>query len=168
MTAAGDLGDVHGQFDHPSRIRGDPEGADDRAQVRGHRRLQRQQCECGFLDVRVESDDVPVAGDDAFGRRQVGFQQRLARLPDRLGGHRAHVGELVGQHVQLLVKTGPHLQGISPSAPNKRRRAERQDSDPGCPLADALGERASLPLGFDCRPRARQRLAGDFRHERAA
>ena len=47
--------------------------------------------------------------DDLFGQHQIGLQQRLGGAFHRDAGHAAHLSQLRGQGVELLVVGGPHV-----------------------------------------------------------
>ena len=96
MTATGDLGDVQCKCPHPVDVGDDLDGADDRAQVAGHRRLQRKQHERRFLGLGAHRRDLLVVGDHLLGQHQVGLQQGLGRALHRNTCQPAHLAELVG------------------------------------------------------------------------
>ena len=97
MATPGDLGDVQRQCAHPVDVGDDLDRADDRPQIAGHRRLQRQQHERGFLGARAHRGDLLVVGDHLLGQHQVGLQQGLGRALHGDAGQPAHLAELVGQ-----------------------------------------------------------------------
>ena len=94
MAAPGDLGDVQCQGAHPVDVGDDLNRADDRTEIAGHRRLQRQQHERGLLGARAHGDDLVVVGDDLFGEHQVRLQQGLSCALHRRARQPAHVAEL--------------------------------------------------------------------------
>ena len=97
MAAAGDLGDVQRQRAHPVDVGDDLDRADDRAQVSGDRRLQRQQHERGLLGARAHRGDLLVVGDDLLGQHQIGLQQGLGCALHRRTCQPAHLAELSDQ-----------------------------------------------------------------------
>jgi hypothetical protein len=94
-----DLGYVHGQRTHAFCVGDDLYRAEDRAQLAGHRLLQRQQRERFLLDSRSHFHDPLVVADDPLGGGNVGVQQSVGRALHRHPGQAAHLAQLRGQVV---------------------------------------------------------------------
>ncbi len=95
MTATGDLGDVQREGAHPVDVGDDLDRADDRAQIPGHRRLERKQHESRLLGLGAHTGDLVVVGDHLLRQHQVGLQQGLGRAFHRNPCQPAHLAELV-------------------------------------------------------------------------
>ena len=108
MTPARNLGDVQGQRAHPVDVGDHLDGAHDRAQIPGHRRLQRQQHERAFLGSSTQHRDLLVVGEHLLGLHQIGLQQCLRCVLHGQPGQPAHLAELVGQLGELLMVCGTH------------------------------------------------------------
>ena len=95
MAPSGYLGDVQCQGAHPVDVGDDLNRADDRAQIAGNGRLQRQQDECAFLGACAHCADLLVVGDDLLGQHEVGLQQGLGCALHRGARQSAHLTELL-------------------------------------------------------------------------
>ena len=115
MAASGDLGDMQGQSAHAFDVGDDLDGSDDGPQVPGHRGLECQQHEGRLLGAGAGGDDLFMIADHLFGEYQVGLQQGLGSALHGDPRHSAHLGELVGQRVKLLVVRGTHDLSVRPS-----------------------------------------------------
>ena len=70
---------------------------------RGHRLAPRDHQDRAFLDLALQAIDAGVAGDDPLGERRRRGGQRGDRVGDLLLGEAAHLGDLLGEVVQLVV-----------------------------------------------------------------
>ena len=94
------------------------DGGDDGAQVGGDRGLQCEQGERLLLGVGAQLVDPDVGGDDLLGELQVALQERPGRLGHGLGDLVAHVGQLVGQPVELFLVGVTHASRLVRALPS--------------------------------------------------
>ncbi len=103
MPAPRGLRDVQGEVAHPLDVAGTVDRRDHHAQVRGHRRLQREQAERLLLGRDAQVVDAGVVGDHLLGEVQVGLEQGAGRMRHRHRGLLAHVGERIGEAHELFL-----------------------------------------------------------------
>jgi hypothetical protein len=73
MPQPRDARDVHRESAHAIDVGTDVDRTDNRAQVAGHRLLQREQPQRGFLGLAAEQRHLLMVGDDLLGEGQVGL-----------------------------------------------------------------------------------------------
>jgi hypothetical protein len=86
----GSLRNIHGQVADPLEVGVDLDGRDNRAQVRGHRLMQRQQHEAAVVDFDVQRVERPVAPHHALEQRPIPLDEPLDRKAHLLFSEAAH------------------------------------------------------------------------------
>ena len=103
MATSGGLGDVQREVAHALDVACGVQSGHHDAQVGGYRCLQYEQGERLLFGGGAEVVDAGVVGDDLLGQPQVGTQQRASGVVEGFGYQVAHVGETVGESVELLL-----------------------------------------------------------------
>ena len=97
------FGDVLGQVADPLEVAGDPDRADDLAQIDRHRLAPGDGENRLLLDLALQRVEARVGGDDLVGQRHVGLAQRVHRVDHHLLGDAAHFGDPPLEGVEILV-----------------------------------------------------------------
>ena len=103
MATSGGLGDVQREVTHALDVACGVQSGHHDAQVGGYGCLQYEQGERLLFGGGAEVVDAGVVGDDLLGQSQVGTQQRASGVVEGVGHQVAHVGETVGESVELLL-----------------------------------------------------------------
>ncbi len=98
------LGDVDGEVADALEIGVDLHGRDDRAQVDGHRLVERQQREAAVVDLDVQRVERLVAGEHALDQLAVAVDQALDREAHLLLGQAAHLEQAGLELLELFLK----------------------------------------------------------------
>ena len=101
------FGDVDGQVADPFEVGVDLHGGDNRAQVRGHRLVQREQLEAAVVDLDVELIDRLIPREDAVHARGVALDERPHRRADAILGEAAHLEQPRLELFQFFLKMTP-------------------------------------------------------------
>ena len=98
------LADVLGVIADPLEIVADAHGADDLAQIDGHRLPPRDRQDRLFLDLMLHRVDGRIGGDDVLGEIGVALHQRPDGIRDLPFGQAAHLGDLARDLLQIGVE----------------------------------------------------------------
>ncbi len=104
QIARGGLGDVHRQVADAFEVAVDLDRGDDRAEVRGHRLIEREQPEAPIVDVDVQAVDRLVAGEHGIELRHVARDEPLDRRAHAFFGEAAHLEQPALERFELLLK----------------------------------------------------------------
>ena len=97
------LGDVLGEIADPLEIAGDPNGADDLAQVDRHRLAARDRQDRLFLDLALQGIETRVGRNDLMGERRIGGRERIHGVDHHFLGDAAHLGDSTLEQIEVLV-----------------------------------------------------------------
>ena len=97
------LGDVLGEIADPLEIAGDPNGADDLAQVDRHRLPARDGQRRLLLDLALQHVEPRIGLDHLMGERGVAGGERVHRVDHHFLGDAAHLGDPALEQVEVLV-----------------------------------------------------------------
>jgi hypothetical protein len=103
MATSGGPGDVQREVAHALEVACGVQSGHHDAQVGSYRCLQNEQVEGLLFGAAAEVVDAEVVGDDLLGQPQVGTQQRASGVVEGFGYQDAHVGETVGEAVELIL-----------------------------------------------------------------
>ena len=98
------LADMLGMIADPLEIVAHAHGADDLAQIDGHRLPPRDGEDRFFLDLVLHRVDRRIGGDHALGKLRVALDQRLGRVGDLPLGKSAHLGDLARDLLQIGIE----------------------------------------------------------------
>ncbi len=98
------LADMLGMVADPLEVVAHAHGADDLAQVDGHRLPPRDGEDRFFLDLALHRVDRGIDGDHALAKLHVAIDQRLDGIGDLPFGEPAHLGDLAGDLLQIGVE----------------------------------------------------------------
>ena len=98
------LADMLGMVADPLEVVADAHGADDLAQVDGHRLPPRDGEDGFFLDLALQGVDRRIHGDDALAELDVAIDQGLDGIGDLPLRESAHLGDLAGDLLQIGVE----------------------------------------------------------------
>ena len=87
----------------------DPEDGEQRAQVRRHRLLEREQLVHLLLDPGDEALDIAVVRIDPVDQHEVGIEQRVGRRADLLAAPSRELHDLAADFLLLLVERSAGL-----------------------------------------------------------
>jgi hypothetical protein len=90
-----------------------PQDGEERAQVRRHWLLQREQLVHLLLDAQHQALDLAVGRVDPVGEREVGVEERVGRGPDLLAALGRELHHLGPDLVLSLVERSPGLDHVS-------------------------------------------------------
>ena len=97
------LGDVLGEVAHPLKIAGDPNGADDLAQVDRHRLPASDRHDRLLLNLTLQQVEPWIGGDNLMGERGVACGKRVDSVDHHFLGQAAHLGDPALEQVEVLV-----------------------------------------------------------------
>jgi hypothetical protein len=98
------LGDVLGEIPDALQVVGDAQGADDVAQIDGHRLPARNGQNPLFLDLALEHVDLLVERYDALRELKIVAVERVDRIADLLFGEAAHFGDDSSEFLKINVE----------------------------------------------------------------
>ena len=113
MATSGSLGDVQREITHALDVACGVQSGHHDAQVGGHGCLLYEQGERLLFAAAAEVIDAGVVGDDLLGQPQVCAEQRTSGVVKGFGYQVAHVGETVGESVELLLVGVAHGERVA-------------------------------------------------------
>ena len=105
------LGDVDGEVAHALEVGVDLHGGDDRAQVGGHRLVERQQREAAVVDLDVQRVQRAVARQHARDEIAIAIDEPLDRQAHLFLGEAAHFEQPRLELLELVLKVPDALFG---------------------------------------------------------
>ena len=129
MATSGSLGDVQREITHALDVACGVQSGHHDAQVGGHGCLLYEQGERLLFGGGAEVIDAGVVGDDLLGQPQVCTEQRTSGVVKGFGHQVAHVGETVGESVELLLVGVAHGERVA-AFDCRQTRADRAAAPP--------------------------------------
>ena len=132
------LGDVLGEVAYPLQVVGDAQRADHIAQVDRHRLAPGDGQHRFFLDLVLQRVDRSIAGHHALGQVGVPPDERGNRIRDQPLGEPTHLGDPLGQPLQVCVESLSQMLIRHRLSIPRRRRLSDDNTPIGCLIQQAM------------------------------